>query len=243
MNENALIPYLENIEEYRENMDINIHESKELIEIIINKHKRFIEEYAKEFSMLDSEIATLSARAKNEKEKRDEVNEKVAVLKEKRYHLYYESQQLRKKMFKLMDLDKEIRSASKELINLKKEIEEKDWKLQTTVMNSEKEKQLVGEIKELYLAIDEINKKVDREKDLNKKIQELSKQIQIKLTEADESHQEMISQASYSARYHNSFIEMNEKLRELKNRHTWLKNRIHGHKEALQYWKNRLNGV
>ncbi|MFQ6121088.1 MAG: hypothetical protein ACE5KE_14530, partial [Methanosarcinales archaeon] len=188
MNENALIPYLENIEEYRENMDINIHESEELIEIIINKHKRFIGEYTKEFSMLDSEIATLSARAKDEKEKRDEVNEKVAVLKEKRYYLYYQSQQLRKEMFKLMDLDKEIRSASKELLKLKKEIEEKDWKLQTTVMSSEKEKQLVGEIKKLYLAIDEINKKVDREKDLNKKIQELSKQIQIKLTEADESH-------------------------------------------------------
>ncbi len=127
--------------------NITIRDELGLVDAVIAKHKQFLETYKSEFVDIDSHVSKLKESSSEEKRERDEINESVAELKEKRQLLYHQIKQSRIEMFDLININRDVRKNEQEMAQLQKEIEALDWRLQTTVMGIQKEREIVEKIK------------------------------------------------------------------------------------------------
>jgi uncharacterized coiled-coil DUF342 family protein len=163
--------------------NITIRDEVGLVNAVIAKHKQFLETYKSEFVDIDSHVSKLKESSSEEKRERDEINESVAELKEKRQLLYHQIKQSRIEMFDLININRDVRKNEQEMAQLQKEIEALDWRLQTTVMGIQKEREIVEKIKKLSAQIEEVDD-VGPADETSEQIKQLSTQIKEMTEEA-----------------------------------------------------------
>lgn len=220
---------------------IDVCDEMALINAVAAKHRQLLDTYNAEFAALDPQVSKLKEQSGEEKRERNEINERVAVLKEKRQLLYHHAKQLRIEMFDLINVNKNMQKNEQEMARLQKEVEALDWKLQTTVMGIKKEREIVEKIKKLSARIEEINESTPIDgTDEDKSIKRLSAQIKEMMEEADGCHKELVSIADEAQEHHGSFVEYAEQLKGVRGRYIWLQSRIKSHKDAVDYWEDKL---
>jgi len=218
--------------------NITIRDEMGLVDAVIAKHKQFLETYKGEFVDIDSHVSKLKESSSEEKRERDEINESVAGLKEKRQLLYHQIKQSRIEMFDLININRDVRKNEQEMAQLQKEIEALDWRLQTTVMGIQKEREIVDKIKKLSAQIEVVDD-VGPADETGERIKQLSTQIKEMMEGADGCHNELVDIADKSQEHHGSFIEYAEKLKGTRGRHIWLQSRIKSHESAVSYWEGK----
>jgi len=219
--------------------NITIWDETGLINAVIAKHRQFLDTYKGEFVDIDSQVSKLKESSSGEKRERDLINEHVAELKEKRQLLYHQTKQLRIEMFDLINLNRDVQKNAQEMARLQKEVEALDWRLQTTVMGIQKEREIVEKIKKLSAQIEEIDD-VKPADETSEQIEQRSTQIKGMMEEADGCHKELVSIADESQEHHGSFVGYVEQLKGTRGRHIWLQSRIKSHANAILYWDGRL---
>ena len=219
--------------------NIAIWDETGLINAVIAKHRQFLDTYKGEFVDIDSQVSKLKESSSGEKRERDEINEHVSGLKEKRQLLYHQTKQLRIEMFDLINLNRDVQKNAQEMARLQKEVEALDWRLQTTVMGIQKEREIVEKIKKLSAQIEGIDD-VKPADETGEHIRQRSTQIKEMMEEADGCHKELVSIADKSQEHHGSFVGYVEQLKGTRGRHIWLQSRIKSHTNAILYWGGRL---
>jgi len=222
--------------------NIAIRDEVGLVNAVIAKHKQFLETYKGEFADIDSNVSKLEESSSEEKRERDEINERVAELKEKRQLLYHQMKQSRIEMFDLININRDVRKNEQEMAQLQKEIEALDWRLQTTVMGIRKEREIVEKIKKLSAQIEVVDD-VGPADETGERIKQLSTQIKEMTEEADGCHNELVFIADKSQEHHGSFVEYAEQLKGTRGRHIWLQSRIKSHEGAVSYWEGKQGAM
>ncbi|MCK5565957.1 MAG: hypothetical protein KAJ07_11980, partial [Planctomycetes bacterium] len=218
-------------------MDVDV-----LITGLIVKHNHYIDKYQAEFDTLDPVVGEIMPKLEAAKKGRDEINERIVVLKEKRRQLYHQAKGMRTEMYKLMDIDNDLKSAPIESKKIRDEIEELDWTLQTTQISTSKERDIVKNIRILDAKLHTMDEDVDREAEVSTKISELKETLTATMDEANSAHEEIMSIADESQKFHEEYIKYNEVARGSGGRHKWLSARITSHREALTHWNERQAG-
>ena len=158
------------------------------------------------------------------------------LLKEKRRQLYYLAKGMRTELYKLVDIDNDLKSVPIESKKIRDEIEELDWTLQTIPMSHKKEDDIVKTIRILDAKLHKMDCDVDREVDVSAKISELKTALTTTMDGANSAHDEIMSIADESQKFHEEYIKYNEVARGSGGRHKWLNARITSHREALVHW-------
>jgi uncharacterized coiled-coil DUF342 family protein len=141
-------------------------------------------------------------------------------------------------MFDLININRDVRKNEQEMAQLQKEIEALDWRLQTTVMGIQKEREIVEKIKKLSAQIEEVDDVIPSD-ETGKQIEQLSARIKEMTEEADGCHNELVDIADKSQEHHGSFVEYAEQLKGTRGRHIWLQSRIKSHESAVSYWEGK----
>ena len=186
-------------------MDVDV-----LITGLIVKHNHYIDKYQAEFDTLDPVVGEIMPKLEAAKKGRDEINERIVVLKEKRRQLYHQAKGMRTEMYKLMDIDDDLKSAPIESKKIRDEIEELDWTLQTTQISTSKERDIVKNIRILDAKLHTMDEDVDREAEVSTKISELKETLTATMDEANSAHEEIMSIADESQKFHEEYIKYNE---------------------------------
>lgn len=227
---------------------------------------QMIEELTKKLSALKEQRDKLDAEAYEWAEKRNELNDKVKSLRDGILELRAErdrindqvkelkqqrndtTTRIREKIEEMKKLNQESKALAKKRPSrshqaLQKEVESIDWKIQTTPLTLQEDKELVGQVKELEAQLN-VYRKLEQ---LAQKILELRKEVRAlrsenglrhqKLTknaeESQEIHRNMIGKIEDSKKYkieadvmHKRFLEVKEKARPVEGEMMGLANEI-----------------
>jgi uncharacterized coiled-coil DUF342 family protein len=225
-----------------------------------------IEELTKKLSALKEQRDKLDAEAYEWAEKRNELNDKVKSLRDGILELRAErdrindqvkelkqqrndtTTRIREKIEEMKKLNQESKALAKKRPSrshqaLQKEVESIDWKIQTTPLTLQEDKELVGQVKELEAQLN-VYRKLEQ---LAQKVLELRKEVRAlrsenglrhqKLTknaeESQEIHRNMIGKIEDSKKYkieadvmHKRFLEVKEKARPVEGEMMGLANQI-----------------
>lgn len=119
-----------------------------------DEYNEIAKKYAEERDAKNTVIASLLAQAKEKKSLRDKLNSNVADLKAKREELEKTNEQLLKEYDKLKEELNTLNPPKTPLKTLVNRVKDLEWKLQTSVISLEREKDLVKEISELEKLIE-----------------------------------------------------------------------------------------
>lgn len=227
---------------------------------------QMIEELTKKLSALKEQRDKLDAEAYEWAEKRNELNDKVKSLRDGILELRAErdrindqvkelkqqrndtTTRIREKIEEMKKLNQESKALAKKRPSrshpaLQKEVESIDWKIQTTPLTLQEDKELVGQVKELEAQLN-VYRKLEQ---LAQKVLELRKEVRAlrsenglrhqKLTknaeESQEIHRNMIGKIEDSKKYkieadvmHKRFLEVKEKARPVEGEMMGLANQI-----------------
>ena len=171
-------------------------------------------EWADERDKLNQQTKNLRAEIFELKNKRNKVNEKVKELKQLREKARRE---MRKKIEEIKEIDQEIKvlykkkpSRSPQL--LKREFDNLEWKMQTTSLSLQEEKELVDEVERLEVQLN-VYRKIEELKD---KMLELKTGIKALETRRKLRHEELTETAQKSQIIHERMLEKIEKAKGLK---------------------------
>jgi uncharacterized coiled-coil DUF342 family protein len=185
-----------------------------------------------DFKKLRDEISKL----KNE---RDDANEKVKWLKQRRSEL---KTKIHEKIEELKTLNQEAKTLmkkepSRDYEALQKEFEDLEWRIQTTTLSMEEEKELVERVKqtELQLSVfrklEKVDKKILQLRNELKALDNEGKQCHESLTgiaqKSQELHQKMLTKVEESKKIkaeadslHKAFVQAKEKLKPIQDEMT-----------------------
>lgn len=170
-----------------------------------------IRAFVEKRNKLNMKFDELRQEIRQKKIERDKLNDKVKILKEKRSNLHFE---IKKKVEAIKKNRKKIDVIKGKLFrrngqDLIKEFEKLEWKIQTTTLKLDEERELVEKVKILGTQISKY-KKIDEQ---NLKIRKLSAEIQKFQQEAHKAHIELIELAKKSQEIH---VIISSKIDELK---------------------------
>ncbi|MEM1566407.1 MAG: hypothetical protein QW510_04915 [Candidatus Bathyarchaeia archaeon] len=180
------------------------------------RNKLFAEakELAEKRDKLNSEFKRLKAEAQEFKKARDEINAKIIELKQQRSQIKAE---IAKKAEELKNIRGEIKvlmakKPSKNSGVLQKEIEAIEWKIQTTPLTLQEEKQLVEKVKQLEAQLN-VHRRIEQ---LSQKRLELTTELKALEARAKSIHERIISEAEKSQQKHKEMINKLEEAKKLK---------------------------
>lgn len=137
-------------------------------------------------------------------DERDSLNEKVKTLKqqrdEARTKIHANIEELKAIRQKLTELKTKIPRQSHQ--ELQREFADIEWKIQTTSLDLQEEKELIETVKQLETQL-KVYKKIEQQ---HQKITELQKELDALKTKADASHQELADVAQKSQEIHTKII-------------------------------------
>lgn len=190
--------YLEELEDKRNRSNSEAEAHRKKRDRLNQETKRFAEKR----DVLNSEVKKLLQEANRFKEKRDELNAKVREAKAERDVLTKEYTAIKAQLDKLK---KSRMSTSDEvsISKLKKELHGLEFKQQTTVLEPEKERDLVDRISHIKKQI----KKKEKEMEGNEEIRELIQKVRDAKRNMDEAHGRVNEFADLAQKEHDSMID------------------------------------
>lgn len=173
-----------------------------------------MKEWAEKRDKFNSEFKRLKAEAAELKKIRDEINTKVKELKQQRNQMIAEIAQKNRELKCLRDQIKVlIMKKPPESVNaLQREIEAIEWKIQTTPLSLQEEKQLVEKVKRLEVQL-KIHRKIE---ELNQKKLELTTDLKALEARAKSLHDRIVNEAERSQQIHEEMIKKLEEAKRLK---------------------------
>jgi len=178
-----------------------------------------------QLAVLKEQVNKANAETKTYIEKRDELNEQFKKLRQEIYELKSERNRLNEKVKTLKQqrdeartkdrtIIKEIKTQRQKLIELKKKTPKKshwelqkelkgiEWKIQTTSLDLQEEKQLIENVKQIEMQLN-VYKKIEQH---SQKITELQKELDVLKAEANAFHQELAGTAQKSQETHTNML-------------------------------------
>lgn len=171
-------------------------------------------EWADERDKLNQQIKNLRAEILELKNRRNKLNDKVKELKQLREKA---TREMRKKIEEIKEIGQEIKVLSKKKPSrspqlLKREFDSLEWKIQTTSLSLQEEKELVDQVERLEVQLN-AHRKIG---ELNDKMLELKTGIKALETRRKLRHEELTETAQKSQIIHKKMLERIEKAKELK---------------------------
>jgi uncharacterized coiled-coil DUF342 family protein len=161
-------------------------------------------EWAEKRNKLNDKVRSLRDEISELRAERDKTNEKVKELKQQRNDT---TTRIREEIEEIKKLNQENRELSKKKPSrshqaLQKEVESIDWKIQTTSLTLQEDKELVGRVKELEAQLN-VYRKLEQ---LAQKILELRKETRSLRSENELRHQRLTENAEKSQKIHRNMI-------------------------------------
>ena len=164
-----------------------------------------IPKYVEQRNQLNELVKKTHQEINELKTERDSINEKVKLLKVQRDAIREKVEpiiaQINTRKEKIAELKTKVPRESQQ--ELQQEFEAIEWKIQTTSLDLQEEKKLIGNVKEIELLL-RAYKKIDSQ---NKKIKDLIIQRKAIEEEADVFHNELTDLAKKSQDLHTKMIE------------------------------------
>ncbi|MEM2953293.1 MAG: hypothetical protein QXU21_03355 [Candidatus Bathyarchaeia archaeon] len=186
--------------------------------LILREQKAKVDAEAREFAekrnMLNEEFKGLRAEILELRRTRDCVNLEVKELKKQKDKVKEERIQ---KIGELKNLRREFvelakKKPSKGLKTLQMEIDNLEWKIQTTSLNLQEEKQLVERVKQLEIHLN-VQRKIEQ---LNRKKLELEAELKALETRAKLCQEKISEKAGKSREFHEKMLEKIKEAKKLK---------------------------
>jgi len=179
-----------------------------------NKLNAEAAERAEKRNKFNEQFKSLRIEILELKNERDKLNEKVKELKHQRNEMTIK---VREKIEEAKKLNQEIKALfkkkpSKSLQTLQREVESIEWKIQTTPLSLQEEKELVERVKQLETQLN-IHRKLEQ---LNHKLLELHAEIKALKTECRLRHEKLTETARKSQEIHEKMLAKIEESRKLK---------------------------
>ncbi|MFX1598783.1 MAG: coiled-coil protein [Promethearchaeota archaeon] len=118
-------------------------------------------EYLEERNNLNTQHSGLVSEARLEQKLRDEINKKVAENKEEKTEFKQRISELVQKVKHFKEQKQGIKAPNNPPRNLEQQITSIEWKIQTTVLDLKKERELISRVSELERALEEQKKHDD----------------------------------------------------------------------------------
>jgi uncharacterized coiled-coil DUF342 family protein len=171
-------------------------------------------EWAEKRNKLNEQFKSLRSEAFELKNERDKLNESVRELKQQRDGTRTE---FREKIEEIRKSNQEIKALAKKepsrsAQNLQKEFESIEWKIQTSSLSLNEEKELVERVKQLQTQLN-IHRKLDR---LNQKIIESKAELKALETKNRLFHEKLTENAQKSQKIHEKMLEKIDASKKLK---------------------------
>jgi len=160
------------------------------------------------------QIKQLQSEVKSLKEKRDEINLQVQILKAAREKAKAQRQEKHEQIEKLREKMRPLaeRKPTNRLQDLEKRIKDIDWKIQTSSLPLQEEKELVEQVKLL-----ETQRFAHKQLlDLKDKLIEVQTEAKAFGTQAKLKHDELSQLANQSQEFHNHLVETSNKIKTLR---------------------------
>lgn len=194
--------------------EVKLKELQKKISVLRDK-KAALDTEARKWSrkrdVLNERVKNLSDEIKKIRNKRDNLNQKVQNFKDIRER---SQDEINQKIQEIQKLNQKIepllqKRPRKSLSNLKEEIQDKEWKIQTTSMSLEREKELVNQVQQLASKM-HVHQKL---KKLYRKKRGLQDELDTLKTQNNLIHNRLLETAKKSQEYHQ---EMLKKIDEIK---------------------------
>ena len=181
---------------------------------------------------INEQINDLLAKAKEYMTKRDEFNNQVKLFKKKRKDLQENLQQNKTLLDELVEKEPsvnqfDLKKRRRSMSNLNEKIDKLEWELQTSVLSSDKEKEIIQHLEKLS---DQLNKTAEKVHITSQQTQ-LWKEISSSQKQINSLHTQIIDMAKESQIYHNL---MNQTLHKV---HSLRKNANDHHKKFINHKK------
>jgi uncharacterized coiled-coil DUF342 family protein len=155
---------------------------------------------AEKRNRLHNELRNLRAEIQELRSERDQANEKVKELKQQRNTT---TDRIRENIEEIKKLSEERRNFSKKIPSrshraLEEEVESIDWKIQTSSLTLQEEKELVGEVKALEAQLD-VHRKLEQ---FERKIDALHNEVNNLKAERERCHEALTAHSQKSQEIH-----------------------------------------
>jgi len=172
------------------------------------------EEWAEKRDKLNEQFRSLRAEILGLRDERDNQNEEVKELKRQRDEAKTE---FHAKIQELKELNQEIKAlikkrSSRSFQGIQREFEQIEWKIQTTTLSLNEEKELVKQVKPLEIQLN-IYRKLDQ---LNQKRIQLKAELNALKTKSELFHQKLTENAQTSQQIHTKMLEKIGEAKKLK---------------------------
>jgi uncharacterized coiled-coil DUF342 family protein len=190
---------------------------------------------------LNDEFKRLRVEAQELKKAMDEINARVKELKQQRSQIKAE---VAKKATELKSLQSEIKvlmakKPQRSFGVLQKEVEAIEWKIQTTPLTLQEEKQLVEKVKQLEAQLN-VHRRIEQ---LSRKKLELTTELKALEARAKDLRERMVSEAEKSQQIHKEMIKKLEEAKKLKTEADSLHKLFLQAKEKLRPVKEEIDKI
>jgi len=97
---------------------------------------------------------------------------------------------------------------------------------------------LIDEIRISMKKINELSKDIQERQGIQKKVKEISDQIDQGFESAEDFHKQILGLADKSEEFHQKFTHLRKEIRERQRQNSWMEHRIKMHSENLNYWES-----
>lgn len=170
--------------------------------------------WAEKRDSIHEQIKGLRAEVADLKGKRDALNREVQSLKDLRGKAQAERREKRDKMLGLREQLRGLREERppRDMREIEREIEGLDWKIQTSSLSLEEEKELVGRVRNLEAQLT-IHRQIQGLKD---RLDELQKEMEALNAEGELHHKKLSELAGQSQNFHEEMLKTLERIRVLR---------------------------
>ncbi len=189
---------------------------------------------------LDKHLNTLIQDAKNLRDQKKLIDEKIKTLKSKRQILNKEISELFKKLGSMRDdLPKNDNTNKKSPQQLQRQIAAINFSIETEALSFEREKKYMAQLKELKGQLAEINAGEKRYVDYKK----FRDEVRIKKAEADAVHEEVQATAKQNSEIFRQLTEKSEEIAKIKDNKEKMKEDIQAFKPQIEALNTELAGL
>ncbi|MHA1310859.1 MAG: coiled-coil protein [Candidatus Helarchaeota archaeon] len=160
-------------------------------------------EWAKKRDYLNSKVGELLNQAQAEKKLRDKFNKKVKDLKKEKEAIKEKLDEYQKNANQIKkDLDSISSKDLKKIMKIRKQIKSLEWKYQTNVINTNEEKEIIGQIdrlektlegnKDLLILLNQLEDQLNKIKEIQKELKKKQREIVNIAQKSQIHHQKMV---------------------------------------------------
>jgi len=214
----------------------------QLTQIIIKRHEMTVRMLLDKIKENHKFIAENQSELDEQKRKRDKLNSAVAEIKDKRQGAQSDTKKLREELFSLLEKDTDIVKITRELDVYKRHMEDVDWKLQTTAITLERERELVEEIRQDMKKIRALSTDIQSRQGISDKVNDISSKLDTGFASVQTFHEAMLEMVTQAEGHHSRWVELRRGISDRLRQNSWLEHRMKMHADNLNYWAGSQGG-